>query len=314
MNSSITSVGISEDGSGLAIALEHSFQAYTSSPIKRVFHKEFVNYILTHISTTDNGELIAFSCIPMSGDRTIRKVLIWSNVYGEFLSQLDFKDDIIEIVLRPEYLLVVLSCSVCLYDIKNRVTHLELITCINPYGAADISLSTETHLMCVCGLTEGDVKIIELNEEHDPLNFKAHNHQISCVRFSPNASILVTAGQTGTIIRLFDTVTGSLLTVLRRGKLPQRIVSMAISNENEYIVVVSGSGTIHLFDGSNRKKNVNEAPRAYAKCKMDKCTSASAAFNNDNNLLVLFSTGHLITLKCTNSSLNIENKNFLLAH
>ena len=168
--------------------------------------------------------------------------------------------------------------------------------------------------MCVCGLTEVDVKNIEINEEHTPLNFKAHNHQISCVRFSPDASILVTAGQTGTIIRLFDTVTGSLLTVLRRGKLPQHIVSMAISPDNAWIIAVSASGTIHLFDGSKRKKNVNEAPRAYAKYKMDKCTSASAAFKNDNNLLVLFSTGHLITLKCTNSSLEFVNKCFLLAH
>ena len=314
MNSSISSVGISEHATGLAIALDHSFQAYNAPPIKRKYHKEFVNFTLTHISTTDNGELIAFSCIPMSGDRTIRKVFMWNNSYGECLAQIDFKDDIIELILRPEYLLVVLSCSVCLYDIKNRVTHLELITCINPFGAADISLTTDIPLMCVCGLNEGDVKIIEINEEHDPLNFKAHQHQISCVRFSPDASILVTSGETGTIIRLFDTVTGSLLSVLRRGNLPQRIVSMAISQDNTCIVVVSASGTIHLFDGCQRKKNVGDAPRAYSKFKMEKCDSASATFNRENQILVLFSTGHLVTLNCSDSSLELVNKCFLLAH
>ena len=314
MNLSISSVAISEDGSGLAIALDHSFQAYTSYPLKRVYHKEFVNFTITHIAITDNGELIAFSCIPMSGDRTIRKVLIWSNTYGECLSQLDFKDDIIELVLRPEYLLVVLSSSVCLYDIKRKLMHLEMVTALNPYGAADISLNSEMQTLCVCGLNDGEVKIIEINNETDPLTFKAHQHQISCVRFNRNGSVLVTSGQTGTIIRLFDTVTGSLLSVLRRGNLAQRIVSMAISQDDTKVVVVSASGTIHLFDGRQRKKNVTDAPRAYAKCKMEKCNFASSTFNSDDDLVVLFSTGHLMTLKCTETTMEVSNKCFLLAH
>ena len=314
MQTSVSSVGISELGNGFSVALEHSFQAYTGKPIKRIFHKEFINYLISHISVSNNGELSALSCIPMTGDRSTQKVFIWDNKSGECLTKLEFKDDVTEIVLRPPYLLVVLTRSVCLFDMKNNVTHLEIITCENPSGAADISLASGTELMCVCGLNEGEVKVMSISNESDPLTIKAHQHQVSAVRFSADASIIVTSGQTGTVIRMFDAVTGTLLSIFRRGNLPQRIVSMAISRDNAYVVVVSASGTIHLFDSKQRNKSIADAPRGIAKYKYEKCECATSAFNEENQLLVLFSTGHLITLKCSESSIDQVEKCFILAH
>ena len=60
-------------------------------------------------------------------------------------------------------------------------------------------------------------------------------------------TILATASDKGTLIRLFDTSTGENIQELRRGSDNAEIYSIAFDNTNRFLAVSSDKKTVHIF-------------------------------------------------------------------
>jgi len=314
MNSSVTSISLSPDNTHAAISFDHSFHLYSLVSMKRVFQKDSLNYRINKCCVSEEGNMVALLSHPIIGIKSVYKVFVWGRLEDDFISELEFKEKIMNISISRDLLLVVMLNSICLCDITKGTQHHQIITADNPFGAGDIAESHNTMLIAVCGLQIGTLTVYECKKDSEPLTFRAHVHSVSAIKFSRDSSIIATAGEKGTLIRLFDSSTGGLLYVFRRGTLASRILSLAMAPSNSYLLAISESGTIHLFDSSIRKAENSEPQRAAIKHSVERDQHIIASVMLDDKFCMLTSSGHYFIFKKKGSSLEVESRVFLFAH
>lgn len=100
--------------------------------------------------------------------------------------------------------------------------------------------------MACPGVQAGKVRI-ELYDHQTTQFVSAHDSPLSCLELSLDGSILATASERGTLIRVWNTSTGNLLQELRRGLDTAVIFSISLSRNCDYLAVSSDKGTVHIF-------------------------------------------------------------------
>ena len=75
----------------------------------------------------------------------------------------------------------------------------------------------------------------------------AHRTRVVCLALNSNGTILATASEKGTVIRVFSIPDGRLMYQFRRGTYPARIFSMTFNAASTLLCVTSDSDTIHVF-------------------------------------------------------------------
>lgn len=85
------------------------------------------------------------------------------------------------------------------------------------------------------------------NGEKVVKEFKCHNTALHAMKLSQNGEILATASNKGTLVRLFNALTGEQLSEVRRGADQAVITDLSIDPTNMYITAASDKGTIHIF-------------------------------------------------------------------
>ncbi|ORZ25542.1 WD40-repeat-containing domain protein [Absidia repens] len=91
----------------------------------------------------------------------------------------------------------------------------------------------------------------------------AHSGKLSCMALNHDGSKCATASDKGTLVRVFNTATGTLLNELRRGMDRADIFSIAFNPDATRLCVSSDKGTIHIFnlDPSTMVANHQQKPR-----------------------------------------------------
>jgi WD repeat-containing protein 45 len=152
----------------------------------------------------------------------------------------------------------------------------------NDGGAASIATSDRSEWLAFPGKKSGHVQIIELSrlaaathnnvenlggmnetglvDSESSSSYKsssngrsnssiisAHESDVSCLAFNLDGTLLATASKKGTLIRVFDAVTGSLVHEFRRGADRAEIWSIAFSKDSSKLCMGSDKGTIHIF-------------------------------------------------------------------
>lgn len=123
---------------------------------------------------------------------------------------------------------------------------------------------------------EGDVIVFNAQTLQPSVVIEAHKAAIAALTISYDGSLLATASDKGTIIRVFDIESGNKLYQFRRGTYPTKIHSLSFSRDNKYLTASSSTETVHIFklgtdkdnetltdellDSSSAPKNVSKLP------------------------------------------------------
>ena len=101
-------------------------------------------------------------------------------------------------------------------------------TCPNPRGICSLSPSSDNGLLAFPAPDPtGRVQLVDLaNTDQPSRQISAHDSRLCCITLNIPGTRLATASDKGTLVRVFNTADGQLLTELRRGSQPATIYSI----------------------------------------------------------------------------------------
>lgn len=212
------------------------------------------------------------------------KVIFWDDALEKEVAELEFRERVRGVACRRGWLAVALRRRVVVFQVDGSITrYAEWDTCDNPRGLLALATRTHSTLLAIPGRQIGHVQLIHLPpcKPPEPLGppsssppsppppaptkhpvsiIAAHDSAISTLSVPTSGRYLATTSTRGTLIRIWDSVTGQLKRELRRGTDKAEIYGVAFRPDEREVCVWSDKGTVHVFSlvggsggGSNRQ-------------------------------------------------------------
>lgn len=222
---------------------------------------------------------------------------------ASIICELTFPTSILAVRLNRKRLAVVLADVIYIYDVQNMALLFTINTSPNPTAICALSPSSES---CYLALpvpkpredpaerrpahapplstyvpsTTGEIII------YDTLTGKvvsicgAHSSPLSCIAMNNDGTMMATASEKGTVIRVFSVPAGKKLHQFRRGVHQSTIYSMSFNLSSTLLCVSSTSDTVHIFRLSSAKtsdSNVGYLTQGSANALREDNTAGSEA-------------------------------------
>jgi autophagy-related protein 18 len=189
---------------------------------------------------------------------------------SSIICELTFPSAVLAVRLNRQRLAVVLEEEIYLYDISNMTLLYTIATSPNPNAICALAPSSENcfiayplpkpredngdkrpphapPLSTYVAPTSGHVMIFDALELKAINVVEAHRAPLSCISLNDDGTLLATASETGTIIRVFALPQGTKLYQFRRGTYPSTIYSMSFNLSSTLLCVSSTTDTVHIF-------------------------------------------------------------------
>ena len=177
------------------------------------------------------------------------QLIIWDDHQGKIISKLRLNDNIINVKLRSDIIIVLTKNKFYAFNMNNLVTIGIIDTFDNPLGILGISNGDNNKL--IVGFpykTQGSVFLGNISQKCEKICVvNAHSSKIACIAINKDGTLLATASDKGTLIRIFGTNAGQKLSEFRRGNIPVEMNCLTFDLNNKFIGCSSNGGTIHIF-------------------------------------------------------------------
>lgn len=195
------------------------------------------------------------------------------------ICELTFPSRVGALKLNRKRLMVVLEDVIFIYDIQTMKTLHQITTPLNPYALCALSPNPDNNYIAyplrksdsVSSATpshapppqktpdpmSGDVMLFDANSMEEIKVIPAHQAPLSCMAMNSDGTLLATASEKGTVIRVFELPSAKKLYQFRRGSMPARIYSMSFNATSTLLCVSSATETIHIFKLTPQASNSN---------------------------------------------------------
>ncbi|KUI59920.1 Autophagy-related protein 18 [Cytospora mali] len=262
-------ITFNQDHSCLAVGTSKGFRIYHTDPFSKIFSSDDGNVSI--IEMLFSTSLVALVLSP-------RHLIIQNTKRASVICELTFRSAVLAVRLNRRRLAVVLEEEIYLYDIANMTLLYVISTSPNPTAICALSPSSENcyiayplpkpredtgerrpahapPLSTYVPPTSGDVLIFDTITLKAVNVIEAHRSPLSCIALNSDGTLLATASETGTIIRVFSVPRGQKLYQFRRGTYPSTIYSMSFNLSSTLLCVSSTSDTVHIFRLANAGPN-----------------------------------------------------------
>ncbi|EJT73515.1 autophagy-like protein 18 [Gaeumannomyces tritici R3-111a-1] len=254
-------ITFNQDHNCLAVGTSRGFRIYHTDPFSKIFSSDDGNVSI--IEMLFSTSLVALILSP-------RHLIIQNTKRASVICELTFPSAVLAVRLNRKRLAVVLEDEIYLYDISNMSLLFTIATSPNPSAICALSPSSENCYIAYplpkpredrddkrpshapppstfVPPTSGEVLIFDTLTLKAVNVIEAHRSPLSCVAVNSEGTLLATASETGTIIRVFSVPKGQKLYQFRRGTYPSTIYSMSFNLSSTLLCVSSTSDTVHIF-------------------------------------------------------------------
>lgn len=283
-------ISFNQDQSCFVCGTETGFRVYHTDPFRLTFRRDFEGSgglgIVTMLFRCNILALVGGGQKPKFQPH---KVMIWDDKTPRVVAELSFRSPVRAVNLRRDLIVVAIEKKVYLYKLQclTLVDHIE--TMANPRGLCCLSSSLDQIVLCCLGMQKGRILVVFYAPQkvesitpqqaihtdrpggNPPAREKttiiaAHEASVAAMTCSFDGTILVSASDKGTIMRVYDTLSGNLLRELRRGADRAEINCLTLSQSKAWLAVTSDKGTVHVFalkpeEDANRAANVKSSLR-----------------------------------------------------
>ncbi|KAF9482514.1 hypothetical protein BDN70DRAFT_991142 [Pholiota conissans] len=212
------------------------------------------------------------------------KVVLWNDALGKEVAELEFRERVRGIACRRGWLAVSLRRRVVVFQIGTSVTRYgEWDTGDNPRGEHRVAVSSfrggllamatapYSTLLAIAGRQVGHVQLVRLPpcpvpvsrnpppsspprkpppppSKHPVSIIAAHTTALTTISIPMSGRLVATTSIQGTLVRVWDTITGKLVREFRRGTDKADIYGVAFRPDEQEVCVWSDKGTVHVFN------------------------------------------------------------------
>ena len=189
------------------------------------------------------------------------QLIIWDDHQAKIISKLRFNENILSVRLRSDKIIVVNRNKINIFDMNNLLTIAIINTFDNPLGILGISNGDNNTKLIIAFPYEsqGHVFLGDITKKCEKISvISAHDSKIACIAINKNGTLLATASDKGTLIRIFTTSDGQKFSEFRRGTKTVEMNCLAFDINNKFLGCSSNVGTIHIFSITGIMKLLEE--------------------------------------------------------
>ncbi|CAH9106924.1 unnamed protein product [Cuscuta europaea] len=246
-------LSFNQDQSCFAAGIDRGFRIYNCDPVREIFRRDFTN---------NNGGAgggvgvvqMLFRCniLALVGggpdpQYPLNKVMIWDDHQSRCIGELSFRSEVKSVRLRRDRIVVVLAQKIFVYNFADLKLLHQIETVVNPKGLCEVSHVSGSMVLVCPGLKKGQLRIEHYASKRTKF-IEAHESRVSSFALTNDGKLLASASSKGTLVRVFNTLDGSLLQELRRGADRAEIYSLSFSPTAQWLAVSSDKGTVHVFN------------------------------------------------------------------
>lgn len=284
-SSALLSVNFNQDHSCIAVGTRDGYSITNCEPFGRVYtNASGPTSLVEMLFCTSLVALVATSDSDPKSNASPRRLQIVNTKRQSVICELLFPTAILGVKLNRRRLVVVLEQEIYIYDISNMKLLHTIETSPNPMAICALSPSSENCFLAypspVASPTSpfanaaggskgeggggaGDVLIFDLLSLSVTNVIQAHKTPISALALNATGTMLATASDKGTVIRVFSVPAAQKLHQFRRGSYAARIYSLNFNAVSTLLAVSSDTETVHIFklsSSSNKGGNGLHSP------------------------------------------------------
>ncbi|KAL5566043.1 hypothetical protein UlMin_029207 [Ulmus minor] len=240
-------VSFNQDYGCFAVGTDMGFRIYNCDPFREIFRRDFgTRGGIGLVQMLFRCNILALVGGGPDPQYPINKVMIWDDHQSRCIGELSFRSEVKGVRLRRDRIVVVLVQKIFVYNFADLKLLHQIETIANPKGLCEVSHVSGPVVLVCPGLQKGQIRVEHYGSKRTKF-IMAHDSRIACFSLTQDGRLLATASSKGTLVRIFNTLDGSLLQELRRGADRAEIYSLAFSSTAQWLAVSSDKGTVHVF-------------------------------------------------------------------
>ena len=250
-----------QDSSLFCVGTNKGFRVYSSYPFKCVGKRDISGGIgiIEILNRCNIFALVGTEHNPKFGPN---KVVLWDELKQKVANQIIVSNYVKNIKIKRTKIFIVEENNIKVFTLGNYEKIDSLKTCTNKNGIFGISLNPKLNIICYPSPDVGKIMIKDYDNKIDG-NFtsneiSAHKNEIIALVMNYDGTLIASASERGTIIKIFKVKDGSFIQELRRGTEPAEIYSLSFDFKSRYIACSSNKGTVHIFNIKNEEIKENE--------------------------------------------------------
>ncbi|KAG2222083.1 hypothetical protein INT45_007969 [Circinella minor] len=257
-------INFNQDFSCISLGSKHGYKIYNCDPYSKCYSKpDDGTGIVEMLFCTSLVALVGAGEQPTFSPRHLQ---IINTKRQSTICELTFHTSILAVKMNRRRLIVVLEEQIFVYDISNMKLLHTIDTSPNPGAVCALSPSSEncyiaypsrsssTSLFTTSNnqtpqpyYATGDVEIFDALSLQLVNIVQAHKSPISNITMNAEGTLLATASEKGTVIRVFSIPSANKIYQFRRGSYPAKIYSMSFNLVSSLLCVSSDTETVHIF-------------------------------------------------------------------
>jgi len=245
-NSGILFVNLNQDFTCISVGTTDGFKIFSCEPFVSCFNQ----------SDGGTGIVEMLFCTSLvavvgAGDqpsRSPRRLQIINTKTRTTICELNFVTAILSVKLNKKRIAVVMETKIHIYDISTMKILHTIDTVPNSKGLCALSPSSKNCFLAYpASQHNGDVYLFDALSLRTVTVIPAHRAQLAAMAMDQDGTLLATASERGTVIRVHSIPGANKTWTFRRGTYPATITSLAFSADSQYLAAASDTGTVHIY-------------------------------------------------------------------
>ncbi|KAF9353353.1 autophagy protein [Mortierella sp. AD094] len=256
-------INFNQDFSCISVGTIHGFRIYNCDPFGKCYSKSDSSIgIVEMLFCTSLVAIVGAGDQPVSSPRRLQ---IINTKRQSTICELTFPTSILSVKLNRKRLIVVLEDQIYVYDISNMKLLHTIETSPNPNAICALSPSSENCYLAYPSPTPSPTSPFSNNgrdDSHGPSGdvlifnaltlqvvniVQAHKTSVSNISINYDGTMLATASDRGTVVRIWSIPNAQRLYQFRRGSQSARIHSLSFNMTSTLLCVSSDTDTVHIF-------------------------------------------------------------------